>query len=491
LTTVALVVGFVSTPYLLEWLGTERFGAFRAANDWFAYLSLLELGVGGSLLALLAKAVGEGNERSIRNVLATGMWWYIRIAITMIAVGLVLSVVITRLIPVRPELASDLRYGVLIGLLSVLLLPFGAPFKAYAESRQRGYWINGLLLVQSLAITGAALLLAYYGWGIAGQFGAVVLGTLLFNLPLIWRGVRQYPGLVRSAFRDPPDPGTQRNLRKLNVPTFVFNFASQLSLQTDSIIVALLLGPSTVVPLFLTQKLIVMAQGQMQSVGNASWAAFAELHFQGRRELFNQRLIELTRVVAVFGSAVLTPIAVYNRYFIGLWVGPEHYGGDWVGIVSSMNALLLSLFSLWGWCFSGTGRLPLLLPAFLIQTVINVGLSLHLARTLGLIGPLLGTFLGFVAVSLWYLPKLLRQEFGTPLTQLFKAVVSPLMLAVPYSVALWWIASVYPPVGWFELGGQLATAVLAYLAFWWLAMLDRDQRARVAERASMMIGRKK
>jgi hypothetical protein len=112
---------------LLEWLGNERFGAFRAASDWFVYLLLLERGVMGALLALLAKAGGRGTEPDTRDVLATGMWWYIRVGLVMIVMGQVLSAVIPWLVPVQPALANDLRLGVLIGLLSFLLLPFGSP----------------------------------------------------------------------------------------------------------------------------------------------------------------------------------------------------------------------------------------------------------------------------------------------------------------------------------------------------------------------------
>jgi O-antigen/teichoic acid export membrane protein len=369
----------------------------------------------------------------------------------------------------------------------LLLLPFAAPFKALVESRQRGYWINALLLAQSLTITAAALVLAYHGWGITGQFVALFLGALLFNFPLIREGLRRYPGVVRSAFREAPDPDTQRELRTLNTPTFAFNLASQLSLQTDSIIVALMLGPSMVVPLFITQKLIVMAQGQLQSVGNASWAAFAELHFQGRQELFNRRLIELTNLVAVFGVALLVPIAVYNQHFIARWVGPEHYGGDWVSIVSAVNAFLLSLFSLWGWCFSGTARLPLLLPAFLVQTAINVGLSLVLTWQVGLIGPLLGTLAGFTTVSLWYLPHKLHQVFGTSLRQLIPAVLIPIVLGLPYAGSLWFVAETNVPAGWVELGAHMGAASLVYLGAAWVFVLNRAQRTQLTQRLASIL----
>lgn len=479
LTLVALIVGFVTTPYLLKWLGAERFGAFRAASDWFAYLALLELGLSGSLLALLAKAVANASENEIRTVIAAGLWWYLRLALVMMAIGLVLAVFITDLIPVTPSLHSDLRRGTLTGLIGFSLVALGTPFKLLIESRQRAYWINGLLLVQSLVITGSTLLLAYHGWGITGQFLGVVAGAVIFNVPLVWSGLRKYPGIIRTTLLGRPDATTQVEIRRLNVPTFLFNFASQLSLQTDTIIVSIVIGPASVVPLFITQKLIVMLQGQMQGIGNASWAAFAELHLKGQFETFNDRLVELTSFVAALSVSALVPIAIYNRHFVELWVGAQHYGSDAVSFVSAANAFLLSLFSLWGWCFSGTGRLPLLLPAFLAQTLINVTLSVYLAHTVGIVGPLVGSFAGFVGVSLWYLPKLLAEQFRTPIIPLVTAVVAPVALAIPYGLALWWIADRYPPNGWLILFGHVGSSISAFLLFGWPFILNGKAKLRV------------
>lgn len=489
-TAIVLIVGFVATPYLLRWLGEERFGAFRAASDWFAYLSLLEFGLGGALLALLAQAVGRDDARATQATLATGIRWYIRVTLIMIAAGLVLAAVITWLVPVRPDYSSDLRRGVFIAVLGLGLLPFSAAFRALAEARQRSYWINGLLLVQSLAITSLALVLARAGWGITGQFMSVLAGALLFSMPLIWTGLKRYPGIMRAAVRDAPDPDVQRGLRALNMPTLVYNISGRFSFETDNIIVAFILGPVAVVPLVLTQKLIVMAQGQLTNVGNASWAALAELHFQGHHDQFNRRLVDLTSLVAIFGVAGLVPVAVYNQYFVALWVGAERYAGHWVTAVIAVSALLRAVVALWGWCFGGTARIPLLVKASVAETVINVVVSVALTHRLGLLGPLLGTLIGLLGVSVWYLPRLLHKVFGTRTRELVKAVVTPVLLGMPYAAGLLWITGAYPPRGWFSLIAHMGVAVLVYLGGWWALMLDSESRRRVTQRAALALGAK-
>lgn len=485
-TAVVLVTGFVATPFLLKWLGEEQFGAFRAASDWFGYLTLFEFGIGGALLALLAKAVGRDHTPATQTVLGTGIWWYKRITAVMLIAGICLAAVITELVPVRAVYADDLRHGMLIALLGLLLLPLGAPFKALAEARQRGYWVHSLLLLQSLLITAFSLWFAWVGWGVVGQFVAIAIGGVLFNLGIILNGIREYPQSVRDAVISRCDPESHRELKRLNWPTFVFNISGRLSLQSDNMIVAAMMGPAAVVPLFMTQKLITLVLGQLGNVGGASWAALAELHFQGHRELFNRRLVELTGVVAVFGVAGLVPITIYNQHFVARWVGLEHYAGDWVSLIAAANAFVLALLSLWGWCFGGTGQTPLLTRARVIETLVNVGVSVMLTARMGVVGPLVGTLTGFTAVSLWYIPKMLHRVFGTPLKQLARAALAPVLLGAPYAGGVWWIAGSNPPAGWFSLGAHIAAAVLFYLALAWLLLLDSETRRQITQRLMLL-----
>ncbi|WP_335216266.1 hypothetical protein [Nostoc sp.] len=201
LQVMTLGIGLISTPLLLSWLGNDRCGAFRAAIDWGNYLNLLELGIGGSLLTLLAKAVGIGDHQQIWLTLAAGIRTYLDI----------------------------------MGL----------------------------------------------------------------------------------------------------------------------------------------------------------WAALADLHAKGEIDKFNARVIELTRLVAVMGLALMVAIAAYNPYFVKLWVGQERFAGDAVTLLAACNGFLLGLLSLWGWCFSGTGNVGKITLLSALTAVINVIISIVSTHFFGIIGPLL------------------------------------------------------------------------------------------------------
>jgi O-antigen/teichoic acid export membrane protein len=485
-TVLTLVVALWATPLILHWLGDERFGAFQVATDWLGYLALLEFGLGGSLGPLLAMAEGRGDENAARGLMVTGIRKYIKVTLMIVAATILLASVITWLIPVGPEYARDLRVAILVSLLGSLVTPL-SPFRALAEARQQGYWVSIFLGAQSIVITIGSVVLAWAGWGITGQAIALVTGVVVFNAGLLYVTRGEIPAIARALVTTPPDVAARRDLRRLNLPTFTLQICGRLSLMTDNIIIARFLSPSIVAAFFLTQRLATLALSELQGIGNASWAALAELSVQGRKELFNRRLVELTRSVAVLGFAVLVPIVAYNRAFITLWVGSQRYAGNLLTLLAAANALMLGIFSLWGWCINGTGGVQMLTRPLVGQAVVNVTCSIGFTLAFGLIGPVLGTTVSFLAVSAWFMPRAMAERFGTSPMQLLLAVGVPGLLAIPFGTFTWWFSTTYGATGWFGIAWQMSASAGLYLALSWLLIFRRDERADLLNRFRMAV----
>jgi len=260
-------------------------------------------------------------------------------------------------------------------------------------------------------------------------------------------------------------------------------------LVTDNIIIGGLVAPAMVVPFLLTQQLAILAQRQLQGVGNASWAGLIELQLQGKTELFNQRLIELTRLIAILAVAVLIPICAYDLNFIGLWVGPQRFGGESLVVLASLNAFLLAIFSLWTWCINGIGEVRMVMPGIAVQTAINFALSILLTLKLGLIGPVLGTTFGFLSVSIWYLPMLMHRRFDTRALDLFTAVGWPVASALPFAAIVWSLSRTLPVHGWFDMAAEMSVAALGYLVVWWAVGLSAGEKSLWRQRINLLIPR--
>jgi O-antigen/teichoic acid export membrane protein len=472
---VTMLVALEATPYLVAWLGTKRYGGYRVVADGLGYLTLLELGLGGAVGPLLARALGRGDDAALRHTVAEGTRAYMRVSMVTLAVG----VMLTPLVPffardlVGPDV-SDVQRAWLVGLTAVLSLGL-LPLRAVIEARQLGFAVNLALTGQSLLITALSLVLARAGWGITGQAAAHSAGVWLCALGLAVIGLRLQPGLLRTMFQEPRSPETRADLRALGGPSLIINVCSRVGLLADNLIIGGMLGAARVTSLVTTQRLIQAGQGVLQSVGSASWAALAELHAQKHSETFNKRLVEMSRLTAILGAAGLAPIVAFNREFVRLWMRPEFpYGGSLVAVSAAINAVLLAEISLWAWCFTATGKARVLVWPSVASSMVNVAASIVLTNRIGLAGPLLGTTLGFTTVGLWSLPWLLRREFGTSPRALAWAVAPPFALG---AVATWLLGYVaFEPSGLASLFLIEGACSLVLLALG-LLFLTHEERA--------------
>ena len=208
--------------------------------------------------------------------------------------------------------------------------------------------------------------LGYRGAGLG-----VPLGITTFFLMLTWDGLRRDPSLLSSALTTPSNPEIRLAIWSLSVPSLLISLSGRIGLLSDDLVAGGFLGPAMAFSLYVTARLPSLAQVQLQAIGAASWAGLAELHAQRAYDTFNRRLVELTTLVAVLGIAGLGPIAAYGRPFFLLWMRGKTvtFGGEAVVIIASVNAFLLGLFSLWGWCFAGTGQVRRLVVPAVVATV--------------------------------------------------------------------------------------------------------------------------
>jgi O-antigen/teichoic acid export membrane protein len=484
-TLATVTVGFLSVPFLLRWLGTESFGACRALTDWYGQFKLLELGLGASLLPMLAKGVGRTDARNVQQVMGAGIRAYLGTTVGFVIAGLVLAAVVLRLIPVGESCIGDLRTASLVGLLSFLITPL-VPFRLLADARQEGFGVNAFLVLQSLATTALALLLAWAGWGIAGQIFAFVVGSFLFHALITAKVLVASPSVAGCLLRTRIQKETWRELWSLSPPTFFRQICTRVGLMSDAILVAFLLEPALVVPMIITQRLATLAQAQLQGIASASWAGLAELHALGRQDVLRRRLLELTTLVTVLSIAVLAPITAFNQDFVGRWVGSECFAGNLFTLVAASNAILLSLFTLWDSCFVGTGQVARVARLAGVSTGVNLGVSIVLTKQLGIVGPLLGSLTALLLINGWWMPYLLKRHFQISPKALSRAVLAPLAMGVPYWALVWWFAHAHPPRGWIDLAMAMAGSALLYLALAWVAIFNAGQRALWVQRVRML-----
>ncbi len=474
---VSIVVGFVTTPALLAALGSEKLGLFRLHTDWNGYVALLEGGVSGALSPLIVASIAGGDRGEASRVVAKGFRTYLGVAIITLVAGILLLLAFPRLTVVPPTLVHSLRLGMGISLLSCAVIPLLA-YRAVAEAMQQGYVVSLLLMVQGLVIAVGSVVAARAGLGLPGQFGVAAAAGLILPLGLFLRFSGQFP--IRAILANGGGgSNTSAVLRSRSRATIVTSILGRIALASDTVVAGFLLGPTAVVSYVFSSKLIQVTGGQVTLLGGATWAGLAELFESGAREQFRLRLIELTRLTAILSATLVLPLGLLSRPFIGLWLHDTSvYAGPLFVTMCVVATVLQSVLSLWGWTFSGTGRIGTMVPYLAIQASLNLSISVVATRLFGVAGPLIGTVAVGLTFNLWRLTRLMSREFGLHPTSLLAAAAFPLSAAVPSLALLWLSQRFVPEYGWFRLGLEYTLAVAVTGSVAWSTMLSHEERSR-------------
>ena len=476
------------TPVLIRWLGAETLGAVRTIQSWIGYLALAEFGFFGTLLAMFADAMGRGDATREEQIYAHGLRRYLGVVAISVTIGGIGVAVAPLLIPVLPDAVSDLRWGFAFGILPLVFQVFMVA-RANAEAAQRSYVVQAAMAAQTLLNYPLTLAAAYLQTGMAGQMAALVPGVLLFYFILMLDSHKRHPGMLRRSLTLAVPLDVKKGFASLNLPQFGLNVCNRINFFTDNIIVSLALGPAMVLPLVLTQRLMGVVHQQVLAVGSASWSGLAELQARGERDVFNDRLVELTKIIIILGGGAVATVFAYNQAFLDLWVGGSFYSGDLITGLSGLNAMLMGTMSLWSWAFVGAGRARVMLPMTAIEAVINLALSIWLVNKIGLAGPVVATATALVGVQMIWLPLQMKREFGTSRRQIAWAVASGFGATLAYAAALRTWTKTHPPTGWIHLGFEMALASALFLGLAYALLLNAKEKRLITERLTKLFNR--
>lgn len=483
---VSIALGFWATPKIVGWLGAERYGLSRALVDLFGYLALLEFGLGGASRPVFSKEVATGNPERKAIALSIVGRAYLRTTAWKLAIAVPLVAAAPSLIRIGHVNRTELVGAGAVLLLGTLVTPVFA-IQALLGAEQRDYLNNLAMGLQNFAITLTAVLFAWWHWGIPGQAGAALVGSIVFAGVLIWVGRSTIAAALHA--RHTAEDDAHVLLRRLNLPTFLRTIVGRLSVASDRIIVAVLLGGRAVTGFQSTLRLTDAVFPFLAGIGNAAWPGMADIHARGDMSLFRKRLLEVTTTICGLAILFTSPVLVINEAFVNLWMGHGLFGGWVLTLIACGNVLLLALTNYWDWCFGSTTNIRAIVPLTIVSGTVNLAVSVLGTYWLGPMGPALGTVVAMGVVVVPWEAYLLNQQFETPLTGLALAVIRPLMLGAVYVLLCRFLTRGLLVERWDRLILIGAATAGGWGAIAWWTVFDSAARQLWRGRLARLVGR--
>lgn len=182
---------------------------------------------------------------------------------------------------------------------------------------------------------------------------------------------------------------------------------------------------------------------------------------------------------------------VRGQSFLGLWMGPSYAGPS--GQVLTILSVALSFAAarqVVAGATIGLNRHRLLVPFYLTEGVINLGLSLYWVRVWGIEGVALGTTVPNLVTTTLVIPWVLRRLLGTRLRDLWGRIwLRPISAMIPFTAVTVVIEHTWAAHSLLLFFAGVAAALpVAAAGAWFIGFSSADRRAYGA-RLSALRGR--
>jgi len=475
----AIVSGLVVTPIVIHSIGKESFGVWTFIGAVTIYLSVLDFGVGPSIVRFAAEARGRGARDDLNEIASTGLSMYAAIGLVTLPVGLVLAYLVPALSHAPDDLVWDARIATFLVVLSLAArFPLGL-FNNLLVARQR--WdLQNLANFVSIVLYAVlvAVLMPHHGGLVL--LGALTLGTTLLRLvlPLFWLK-RELPELrVRPHF---VSRARLRELTTFSSSNFLVHVAQKIVFSTDVIVVGIVLGSASTGVYGVAAKLFALAFGIGTAVTSLMFPAFAELEGAGAGERQRRLLLSGLRGCTALMLLIALPLLLIPDLLIYGWLQRPGYSEAYpvMSILAGVLLIHQPIYVLTQFLIA-RGRQREVAVVSIVTTLANLALSFLLAWLIGLWGVALSTLVTDVLALLYIVPRYAAPSAGTTSRELARAMVRPVVPALAVAaVVLVGLARVWQPDTLLALAPLGALWTVAAGAAMWRFGLDASERARL------------
>jgi len=443
------IIGLILTPFIIKSLGDAEYGLYTLIGAFVGYISVLDFGLNNTIVRFIAKYRAEKDKKGEENFLATTMYIYGIISITIALIGIVLyfnlDTIFSNSLTLQELEKAKVMFVILVFNL-VITLP-GSAFTAISSGYEHfvfprttnivRYIVRSILVVGLLFLGGEAI-------------GLVVLDTIM-NISVIVFNVYYVLKKLKVTFKlhffEMP---LVKEIFSYSIWVFVLVLVSEFQWKAGQVI----LGAITNTTMVAVYAIGIMLGGYYGAFSGAISGVFLPRATQMVVERSNGKdltlmMVRIGRISFLLLLLVFGGFLLFGKQFIYLWVG-ETYEDSWNVAVIIMIGYTIPLVQTFANSILSAKSL-FAFKAFTYIFFIGVGTFIGALSVsdYGVIGMVTGTTTGWlIAVIIMniYYSKVLHLEIGTFVKQMFYKIV-PSFLSIMF---IGYFISKITGVGWFN-----------------------------------------
>jgi O-antigen/teichoic acid export membrane protein len=169
----------------------------------------------------------------------------------------------------------------------------------------------------------------------------------------------------------------------LGINFFIIQIAAVILFSTDNFIISKLFGPEQVVPYNVAFKYFSIITMGYAILVNPYWSSFTEAYAVKDYNWIKKSVNSILKIWMVIPLMLIIMLLFADKFYF-LWVGEEVFVSKELSISMAIFVLMATFNNIFVSFINGVGKTQIQLITAIVSMIINIPLSIFLAKTLNL-----------------------------------------------------------------------------------------------------------
>ena len=396
-----VITSLFMMPFVIGCLGDRMYGLWLLVSKIIDYYWLLDLGITQAVSRHIAAALGAKNTKECNQVISNALVLYSGVAVLVTAVTMVL-------VMIAPFFAKDLqdvelfqKVVLVLGLNTAIEFPIRV-FGGILTAKLR-YDIMSFLKLGSLIlrVSGFIIVLSL-GYGILALALVTVVTGIPEKIAYLYFSKQNYPELHIS-----PSYLSRKIVRVLygfGFYVFLIQIGDLLKFNADSFIIASFVGVASVTHYGIAATLMIRYMTLMGSMTGVFVPVFSRFEAMKDTVRIKKIFFLSTKVAICISTFIGFGLIAWGHFFIERWMGSDYLDAYPCLVVLIVGCTVSQWQSTSYALLFGTSKHKFYAITNGAEAILNMGISLLLVRSYGILGVAIGTTIPILIIKLFVQP---------------------------------------------------------------------------------------
>lgn len=435
-----ILISIIYTPYMLSKLGQDEYAVYSVCTSTISYLSLLSLGFSSSYVRFYYKAKQESDEKSIEKL----NWHYLIIfsffGIIALSVGLIMA---DNAQWFFNDSFNDEQVSLARKLMLVLAFNMGISFPATVftsviSSQQKFIFLKSINIIKSVFSPLFCMILLMHGFGSFGMVLVTILMSVLVDFINVFYCIFK---LKFKVYVCKFDFSFLKQIAFFSIFIGINQIVNQINFSSDKLILSKVAASGAVAIYSLGASL----NTYFEQLGTAIPSVFdskinkiivSDMETDEKNFMINSLFIRIGRIQFFILSLIVLGFVFFGKYFISFWVGDEYMESYYVTCLLMIPMIIPLIQNTAVYIQRAKYKHKFRSILYLITAIINIIISIFLAKQFGAIGSALGTtiiiLLSNLIINFYYQWKLDLNsiQFWIEIIKMIPGLIIPIVFGI-------------------------------------------------------------